>query len=220
MRNYLKQLDIRLSAYPEKISYGRSLPEEEIQQFEMDNGIRLPAELRMFYQWKNGIKIGRDFQFFSLEEALVIHRNRQMKGVTPKTVSDIPVEISSFCSSEEARRFQEEFRKSLEDHGKEKNFRLPVFAAYRPSVTNYYELQLSKIDKENPQWTLLTIQSYSEPFYAKIDRLHDGRITNCFTDLSAILAESLNQMEPPKASFRQGIKDVLLLMGRLFERNI
>lgn len=216
-----KQLDHWLSEYSGKVGYGHPLTEKDIQQFETDNKFRLPEDLRAFYHWNNGIKIGDDFQFFSLEEALIIYWNERMKDGSEQTVSEMPVDDSVFSSPEEVHRFREEFqeyRKIKKIQRKEKNLWLPIFAEYRPSFTNYYALCLSEIDRENPDRVMITTKTYSKPFYIRISHLRHERKVHCFTELPALLAASLSQLKPPKTSLWQGLKDVINIIGSLFER--
>lgn len=221
MNNYLKQLDSWLSEYSGKVNYGHPFTVEDLQQFETDSKITLPKDLGTFYHWNNGIKIGDDFQFFSLEEALIIHRNEWTEGETAETPSEMPVDDAVFSSPEEARRFQEEFQKYKKTRRKDKNYFLPLFAEYRASVTNYYALCLSEIDQEDPDWLLIETKTYPKPFYIKIRHLRHNRTIHCFAELPELLAESLNRLKPPtppRTSLWQELKDVVNIIGSFFER--
>jgi len=110
MNERLKQLDQWLSKYERTVTHGHPLTASEIQQFESDNEYTLTKDLRTFYLWRNGIKIGNDFHFFSLEEALHIYRTEQIQVEPAGTDTNEFIDEPIFSPPNEVRQLLEEER--------------------------------------------------------------------------------------------------------------
>lgn len=190
-------------------TFSDQLNPQIINQFEVENKLKLTEGLKQFFLWQNGIQIENKLQFLSLQEAFEFYQKE-----TNEFSGDFLVNDSEFSSRAEAEIFRKEYEAFTKN--KQKDFWLPIFIQTTTVQPTIHAIWLSEIKDQDSMWVKINSPDTPEPFDFKF--LNQGNYTlNFYTDISALLSVSMGILNPQKTSFWTELKGTLGLFGKLFD---